>query len=829
MDLAELLDLAPIGAIVRDFGTDTVLYWSRGAEEMYGWTASEAIGQITHTLLRTRFPVSPQAAANDLRTVGHWSGELIHTRKDGREIVVASRQAVRSDEQGSPTVTLELNVDITSTKQLEATLRESEDRFRLLVANVQDYAIFMLSTDGIVLTWNEGAQRLKGYAPDEIIGQSFERFYTPESVAEGLPKRLLAQAEEEGRVEVEGWRVRKDGSRFWADAVITALRDSSGTLRGFAKITRDLTERRQAEEDRARASREEGARAAAEAAQAEIRESRDQLATILAGVGDGITAIDTSGRIVFANAEAARLSGFSSVEEFVAAAPEEIVSRFELFDEDGAPFPRSRIPTRLALEGKTAPEVLLRFRARGSGVEHWSLVNATPILDEDGKILMAVSIFRDMTERQRALDMTRFLGSMNLELSRSLDFDIIPQTIADLAVPTLADWCVVDIFYPGEGEPTRAAVVHGSGTPTNTSALPEATALFANRKSFSIPIVSDADLAQLSRDPDHLEAMKALGLRSIISVPMIARARMVGGITLATAESNRHYGPAELTVAEELAIRAGLALDNARLYRESQQQTETHVQLNIALRNAMTQLEQALATRDEFLASASHDLKNPIASIKAMAQLLERRLDRTGVVSNEQLRQTLERIDAVASRASAQVEELLDLTRMRLDRPLDLDREPLDIVQLTREVVAEHQQATDQRVISFDSTEPSLVGRWDARRLTRTLLNILDNASKYSPADSPIHVQLRREAPNGEWVALSIQDFGIGIPNEDLQQIFERFRRGSNVIGKVSGTGIGLASAEHIARSHGGTIEATSELGVGTTITLRLPLEPPGL
>jgi signal transduction histidine kinase len=304
---------------------------------------------------------------------------------------------------------------------------------------------------------------------------------------------------------------------------------------------------------------------------------------------------------------------------------------------------------------------------------------------------------------------------------------------------------------------------------------------------------------------------------------------MVGGITLATAESNRHYGPAELTVAEELAIRAGLALDNARLYRESQQQTETHVQLNIALRNAMTQLEQALATRDEFLASASHDLKNPIASIKAMAQLLERRLDRTGVVSNEQLRQTLERIDAVASRASAQVEELLDLTRMRLDRPLDLDREPLDIVQLTREVVAEHQQATDQRVISFDSTEPSLVGRWDARRLTRTLLNILDNASKYSPADSPIHVQLRREAPNGEWVALSIQDFGIGIPNEDLQQIFERFRRGSNVIGKVSGTGIGLASAEHIARSHGGTIEATSELGVGTTITLRLPLEPPGL
>ena len=824
--LAELLDLAPIGAIVRDFGTDTIHYWSRGAEEMYGWTAEEALGQVTHTLLRTRFPVSLQAAADDLQSVGHWSGELIHTRKDGHVIVVASRQAVQTDAQGSPTVTLELNIDITSMKQLEATLRESEERFRLLVDNVQGYAIFMLSSDGEVLTWNEGAQRLKGYAPNEIIGQSFERFYTPEALAEGLPKRLLAQAAAAGRVQVEGWRIRNDGRRFWADTVITALRDNSGTLRGFAKITRDLTERRQAEEARARASREEGARAAAEAAQAEIRESRDQLATILAGVGDGITAIDTSGRIVFANAEAARLSGFSTVEEFVAASPEEVVSRFELFDENGAPFPRSRIPTRLALAGRQAPETLLRFRARGSGEERWSLVNATPIRDDAGNVLMAVSIFRDMTERQRALDMTRFLGSMNLELSRSLDFDVIPRTIANLAVPTLADWCVVDIF--GEREPLRAAVVHASSEPSDSSALPDATRLFASGKSFSLPMVSDADLERLSRGPEHLEALKALGFRSLLSVPMVARARMLGGITLATASSNRHYGPAEVSVAEELAVRAGLALDNARLYRESQQQADTHRQLNVALRDAMTRLEQALATRDEFLASASHDLKNPIASIKAMAQLLERRLARTGVVSNDQLLQTLKRINMVTTRASGQVEELLDLTRMRLDRPLDLDREALDIVQLTREVVAEYQQATEERVISFESSESSLVGRWDGRRLTRALANILDNASKYSPADSPINVQLRRDGPAGEWVVVSVQDFGMGIPAEDLQQVFERFRRGSNVIGQVSGTGIGLASAQHIAESHGGSIEASSELGVGTTITLRLPLEAAG-
>jgi signal transduction histidine kinase len=241
----------------------------------------------------------------------------------------------------------------------------------------------------------------------------------------------------------------------------------------------------------------------------------------------------------------------------------------------------------------------------------------------------------------------------------------------------------------------------------------------------------------------------------------------------------------------------------------------------------LAQLEQALATRDEFLASASHDLKNPIASIKAMAQLLERRLNRTGGVTNEQLQDTLTRINAVATRASGQVEELLDLTRMRLDRSLDLDRESTDIVELAREVAAEYQQLAEQRTIDFDATVASLIGQWDGRRLTRALSNIIDNAIKYSPDTSPIHVRVHREEPGGGWAVVSVEDRGMGIPAEDLEGIFQRFRRGRNVVGRVSGTGIGLASAQHIVDSHGGVIEASSELGVGTTITFRLPVEQP--
>src|SRR6266404_4913213 len=127
-------------------------------------------------------------------------------------------------------------------------LRRSAEIFQLLVSSVRDYAIFMLDPNGNVATWNNGAQRIKGYKPEEIIGRHFSTFYTEEDLASNKPARELAIARERGSVEDEGWRVRKDGSHFWANVVITAVHDSKGRLRGFAKVTRDITERKKAEE-----------------------------------------------------------------------------------------------------------------------------------------------------------------------------------------------------------------------------------------------------------------------------------------------------------------------------------------------------------------------------------------------------------------------------------------------------------------------------------------------------------------------------------------------------------------------------------------------------
>jgi PAS domain S-box-containing protein len=834
-EIADLLDHAPVAALVRTLDGDVITYWNHGAEQLYGWTAAEALGQVSHRLLEPSTRTSRADLEDALRTSGQWSGELVHLRRDGQRVVVASQMAAHRDATGRVVSALELNRELSEHKGLESDLHESNERFRLLVEAVRDYAIFLLSPDGRVLTWNEGAQRLKGYLPADIIGQPFTRFYTPEDLQSALPQRLLVRAAAEGRAEHEGWRVRKDGTRFWADVVITALYDNTGHLRGFLKITRDLSERKEAEEARARASREEGVRVAAEAAAADIRASRDQLAAILAGVTDGITVLDRSGRMLYANDAAALLCGFADRDELLAAPREEILSRFELFDESGAHLSIEELPTRRALDGETPPASLLRFRVRATGEERWSVVNATPIKADDLSIAMAVTVFRDVTEQRRAEDTTRFLSALNLELTRTLNYRETLRRIAQLAVPTLADWCVVDVLSE-EGELQRLAVAHVDASkvelaqtvqeryPPDPNATHGVHAVIRTGISRLLPVITDTQVEAAAHDADHLRMLRALRLHSAITVPMLARGRTLGAITLVAAESGRRYGPEDLALAEDLALRAALAVDNARLYREAQERAATQVELNRALQGAMSQLERELQTRDEFLASASHDLKNPIAGIKGNAQLLLRRLSRPGEIDLEGIRQSVERIVSVSTRAGQQVDELLDDAGIQMGRALVLERHPTDLVRLAADLVADYQQQTEDHKFQLNCGVPALVALVDERRLGRALGNLLDNAVKYSPEGGLIRVEVLRD-PQTDSAVVSVHDPGVGIPEADLGRIFQRFERGSNVVRVIAGTGIGLASASHIVESHGGTIEVSSEPEQGSSFTIRLPIE----
>ena len=257
-----------------------------------------------------------------------------------------------------------------------------DGRYRLLIDAITDYAIFMLDTDGYVSSWNPGAERSKGYREEEILGEHFSRFYRPEDRDAGLPQRALATAASEGRFENEDWRVRKDGSPFWAHVIIDAIRDPSGQLLGFAKITRDLSERK--------------------AAETELRRSEEQFRLLVEGVTDyAIYMLDPEGRVSSWNAGAQRIKGY---------APDDIIgehfSKFYTDEDRAADLPRLALEIA-AREGRFEKE---GWRLRKEGTRFWANVIIDAIRGSDGQLIGFAKVTRDITEKmesQRALDIAR--------------------------------------------------------------------------------------------------------------------------------------------------------------------------------------------------------------------------------------------------------------------------------------------------------------------------------------------------------------------------------------------------------------------------------------
>jgi len=242
----------------------------------------------------------------------------------------------------------------------------------MLVQSVTDYAIYMLDPEGRVTSWNAGARRFKGYEAEEIIGEHFSRFYTPEEREKEIPRIALETAKREGRFEIEGWRVRKDGSRFWANVVIDPIRDPGGNLVGFAKVTRDLTERRAAEE--------------------ELRRSEERFRLLVQSVTDyAIYMLNTEGRVSSWNPGAERFKGYKA-DEIIG----EHFSRFYTEEDKQAGIPRIALETartsgRFEAEG---------WRVRRDGTRFWASVIIDPIRNDDGELVGFAKVTRDLTEKR---------------------------------------------------------------------------------------------------------------------------------------------------------------------------------------------------------------------------------------------------------------------------------------------------------------------------------------------------------------------------------------------------------------------------------------------
>jgi PAS domain S-box-containing protein len=349
--------------------------WNAGAEKIKGYRDSEVLGEHFSRFFtpEDRAAKLPERIISEARRHGRFETEGWRVRKDGSRFWAnAVIDAIR-DERGKLIGYAKITRDLTERKAAEGALLQSEGRFRMLVDAVIDYAIYMLDPSGLITNWNTGAERMKGYTAEEITGHHFSHFYTPEDRAAGMPALVLETARREGRYEAEGWRVRKDGSRFWASVVIDAIKDDQGKLVGFAKITRDMTERR--------------------AAQESLRESERQFRLLVRGVSDyGLFMLDPQGIVSNWNQGAERIKGYKA---------DDIVGQhFSRFYTEADR--RAGIPARALQIARTEGRFEAEgWRVRKDGSMFWANVIIDAIYD-DGKLIGFAKITRDITERRNA-------------------------------------------------------------------------------------------------------------------------------------------------------------------------------------------------------------------------------------------------------------------------------------------------------------------------------------------------------------------------------------------------------------------------------------------
>ena len=448
------------------------------------------------------------------------------------------------------------------------------------------------------------------------------------------------------------------------------------------------------------------------------------------------------------------------------------------------------------------------------------------------------------TARLRAV----FLAEASRLLTEVFDPAGTLQRVAQLAVPAVGDVCMLDVIG-ADGEIERAGWARAGAAqepeldaggrfapPADWRTNPEwrghpvIEALITGAP-VVVPQVTAAWVSTVTTGAEHFAFLRSIPLGALMTVPMIAAGRTVGAMTIGfTAQSGRGYTPDALTLAQDLAGRAALAVDSARLYRE---------------------LQQAVRIREDFLASAGHDLRSPLTVIRGHAQLLRRQIKRSADQINspaseplrpllDSLTPSLNHIEAATTKMGRLIGALLDAARIQAGQALSLDTAPTDVVALARRVAAEHQLSAERHQISVETGEGTLVGEWDADRLERMLDNLVGNAVKYSPDGGRIVLTLTRAGDTGVTgttggaAILTVADEGVGIPEADLPHVFERFHRGANVTGRIEGGGIGLADVSQVVKEHGGAISVESRAaagasgegvkGSGTTFTVRLPL-----
>ena len=645
------------------------------------------------------------------------------------------------------------------------------------VVESSDDAIVSKDLNGIITSWNRSAERMFGYTAAEAIGRSIRMIIPADRHSE--EDMVLGHIRAgQSLTHFETIRQRKDGTLIPISLTVSPIHDDTGRVIGASKIARDISER-------------------TEAAAAGIR-----LAAVVESSDDAIVTKDLNSTITSWNAAAERMFGYTAAEAIGQSIRMLIPS--ELQDEEDMVLAKIRAGDKI--------DHYETVRQRKDGTRLTISLTVSPIRDNKGAVVGASKIARDITERSRLLAAisehnanTERLSDVGALVASTLDRNVVVEKVTDIATQlTNAEFGA--FFYNVTDQQTGDAftlyTVSGAPREAFTRSLnPGATEILGPTFHGERPLRLD-DVTQDPRfgrnPPLHGMPTGDLPVRSYLAVPVKGRGgNVLGGLLFGHSRAGMFTHQHE-RLAVGVAAWASVALENARLYEE-------------------TQLANRL--KDEFLAVLSHELRTPLNAIVGYSRLL-----RGGILAPDKATRGLETLERNATWLTQIVEDVLDVSRIVTGK-IRLDVQPVELPLIVDNAVATVQPAADAKGVRVQTVIDPRVGpvSGDPGRLQQVLWNLVSNAVKFTPRNGRVQVRLERVNSH---VEIAVSDTGMGIRADFLPHVFERFRQAeAGTTRKTGGLGLGLAIVRHIVEMHGGTVEASSAgEGQGATFRVRLPL-----
>lgn len=688
-----------------------------------------------------------------------------------------SSAKLRRDTKGSATtISDSSNPDSNSDYSLQISIESA-------LSHLEDYAIIGLDDAGAIVSWNKGAEKIKGYQTSEILGKNYRLFYTREDREEKLSEKLLQEAKQKGRTNYEGWRVRKDGSRFWGSMTLTAMPDEKGSPVKFLKITRDLTDKKMAEDRTSNLIEELRAKSD------DLMKSEERYHKMIAEVRDyAIILLDREGKVVDWNLGAEKLKGYTT---------DEIVGKsIKLF------YPKeekeSKLPERLlgaaAKNGSVTHE---GWRIKKNGERFWGLVTITALHNDVGNVIGFSKVTRDLTDKKIAEDkvgnIIEELRQLNARLTQSEErYHKMIDEVQDYAIVLLSP--AGDVLNWNAG----ASVIKGYST---SEILGKNFRLFYSKEDREARLPEQ--LLETARDQGRV-AHEGWRVRK---------------------DGSRFWGSVVITAlhAADGSIIGFSKVTRDLTERRSAEEAMKASAAQLDLKNKT--LERLNSELSSFSYVASHDLREPLRKIQTFAA----RLQDTGELSGQGANH-LNKIINSATRMQKLIQDLLAYSEVTNDdssfQKVDLN-EVVKAVKNDLEVVMQEKKAviTHKRLPVVDGVP---------HQLSQMFFNLLSNSMKFSKPEVAPVVEINcqiisvpefaelRKADN-RYYHIEIKDNGIGFEEEFARKIFEAFQR-LHSKSEFGGTGIGLAIVKKVVENHHGVVDAQSTPGAGSVFNVYLPV-----